>query len=263
MNIVRVYGGLGNQLFQYALGRVMKQNGIDVYYDVRGEREGENNTKLKRYFRLSKFEVEIKEQYGVHGALKRERDKVYQPKMLRVDGLYLWGYWQFYKYFDHISHILKREIVLKEQFHTKEFLKLRNLVESTDSVSMHIRRGDYLTSNKKANYRELPFKYYFDAVKYTEGDLYIFSDDIPWCQDKFKENYFGRKITFVNQEDYLDFEVMKHCKQNIITNSTFSWWAAYLNNNPEKKVVCPKHWLGGYENNERYPFDWIRIEDYV
>ncbi len=261
MNVIRLYGGLGNQLFQYALGRAMQHNGIKVFYDIRGEKEGVNNTKLKRYYRLGKFNIEIKEHYGIIGSLKRESD--FQPKLLNRDGLYLWGYWQYFKYFNHLDIILKNELCLKEEFLTKEYYKIRDKIINTDSVSLHVRRGDYINKLTKVNYRELHFKYFFEAIGYTEGDLFIFSDDIPWCKEKFKESYFNRKIYFVSLEDYLDFELMKQCKQNIIANSTFSWWAAYLNNNKEKKVICPKHWLGTNENYERYPFDWIRIEDYV
>ena len=120
---------------------------------------------------------------------------------------------------------------------------------------------------RKGGYSNLPMKYYFSAIKELKGDLFIFSDDIPWCKNTFIKQYFpNRTITFVDMEDYLCFELMRFCKHNIISNSTYSWWAALLNTYIDKKVIRPKHYLNDSEqlsDTYRYPKEWIKMEDFV
>jgi hypothetical protein len=115
-------------------------------------------------------------------------------------------------------------------------------------------------------WRDLPAQYYFTAMREIKGDFFIFSDDIPWCKETFKQVYFSKKLTFVDIEDYLAFELMRLCKHNITTNSTFSWWTAFLNDNLDKKVYRPTHYPGVNEQDSdeyRFPKEWIKIEDYA
>jgi hypothetical protein len=109
----------------------------------------------------------------------------------------------------------------------------------------------------------LPFNYYFEAITCTDGDLFIFSDDIAWCKRSFVEDYFERNITFINLQYYLDFELMKLCRHNIISNSTFSYWAALLNDNSKKVVVTPDFWvtkLDRHNNRNNFPQNWLQLE---
>jgi hypothetical protein len=101
------------------------------------------------------------------------------------------------------------------------------------------------------------------ALSNVKGDIFIFSDDIPWCKQKF--NDFYSNITYVDLDDYLSFELMRLCKHNVTTNSTFSYWAAILNDNPDKIVVSPYKWLGDQVINDklRFPEEWIKIPDYA
>lgn len=126
---------------------------------------------------------------------------------------------------------------------------------------MHIRRGDYLVS--PGHYINLDVEYYKNALKYIDnpGSILIFSDDISWCKDNFK----GDKYIFIeNEKDYIDIYLMSLCNNNIIANSTFSWWGAWLNTNPNKIVISPNKWFGPAKGkrhlNDLIPKNWIQHE---
>ena len=264
MNIIKVMGGIGNQFFQYAFGRVMSLNNVQVAYDISWCKMAEGK-RYPRPFRLDKFNTELfiadfiskqplvlDHRVGFNLSLFDLRDHNFE------------GYWQYLPYYVKILPILKNELQLKTEFYTDKFMEIANIIlETEDSVAVHVRRGDYLTH--KGIFRDLPAKYYFNALRsIPKGDLFIFSDDLPWCKDKFKPVYFNRKLYFVDLDDYLCFELMRLCKHKLICNSTFSYWAALLNDCGT--VVRPRHWLG--EMPERsdeihYPKHWIKAEDYV
>jgi hypothetical protein len=264
MNVIKLMGGIGNQFFQYAFGRAQKENGIRVTYDLSWmETRTSKHPVYPRPYRLNMFNTDVpanrfKDQHTI------EEYKVgFDMSLLKKDGFNFVGYWQYLDYFKDILPILKEEFKLKDTVKTAEFHKYRELIEGCESVAVHVRRGDYLL-HRKGHFNTLPFKYYVDIVSRVKGSLFIFSDDIPWCKERFTRDYFDRDITFVQSEDYLEFELMRLCKHQLTTNSTFSWWAGLLNDNPEKIVVCPDHWLGE-ENSAHlhYPEEWIKVDDYV
>jgi len=256
MNVIKIMGGLGNQLFQYAFGRVQMCNGIDVCFD------NSTYSKLQKWprpYRLDKFETNV-----TLGQFIKSQPTIKDPQshceidLLKLKNRNFDGYWQFVQYYTDILPTLQKEFKVKSELYTDYFTHLFFEIGCKENtVSIHVRRGDYLVQT----WGILPFTYYLQAVQHTEGDLYIFSDDVPWCKAHFKQEYFNRQITFVNAgEDYLDFELMKRCKYNIIGSSTFSWWAAFLNENSDKKVIAPAQWLGGWiDNSLIYPKDWIKI----
>lgn len=254
MNVIRLMGGLGNQLFQYALGRAMKENGIKVAFDIYKFVKNK-----KREYMLGKFTLDVPFSIFVNdrGILDTGANPSFNMSYLRRDGYNYFGYWQYLQYFEKILPILRKEIWVREELYNDKFLELRDIVQNSNSVSIHVRRDDYVTSDSIPC---LPFSYYYDAVNYTEGDLYVFSDDIKWCRKYFVEDYFERKITFVDLPYYLDFEIMKLCKQSIISNSTFSWWAAILSGN--KVVVTPNFWITRLDRHNRnnFPKKWIQLE---
>jgi hypothetical protein len=258
MNVVRVMGGLGNQMFQYAFGKV-----VGASYDLSWFRSYTNHAHPRPY-RLGKFNTKIKENAFLPQETIEERKVGFDMNLLNKKNCNFYGYWQWLGYYKAILPILRQELTLKEAFYTEEFIRLRNEICSCDSLSIHVRRGDYLT---QAGFHDLPLRYYFEAVSaLSRRDcIFIFSDDIPWCKSKFKQDYFQEKITFVQLDDYLSFELMKNCRKNITANSTFSWWAAYLNDNPDKAVVTPREWLCNdiqeTNGNEVYfPKEWIKIQ---
>lgn len=257
MNVIRLMGGLGNQMFQYAFGRGMQENGIKVKYDI------SNFGKSKhREFMLGNFNVnlEFSTFVGANTILDNVSRPTFDMNYQKMDGKNFFGYWQYLAYFENILPALRKELCVKEEACTEEFLKYRELIQSKKSVSIHVRRDDYLMSTTIPT---LPFNYYFEAITCTDGDLFIFSDDIAWCKRSFVEDYFERNITFINLQYYLDFELMKLCRHNIISNSTFSYWAALLNDNSKKVVVTPDFWvtkLDRHNNRNNFPQNWLQLE---
>ena len=269
MNAIKMCGGIGNQLFQYAFGKALQKRGKLVCYDMAWYTHPVTmDPRFPRPFRLDKFQITS---FPI-GSLIKDNATVYDLRIgYKLEVLDLnnennfEGYWQYPDYFKNVFLDLKKEYQLKTSEYTDKFLKYADLIWKLESVSVHVRRGDYQL-HRKGSFRDLPADYYFDAMKLIKGDLFIFSDDLPWCRKIFNQAYFTRKVTFVDIEDYLAFELLRYCKHNIITNSTFSWWAAILNDNPGKVVICPKHYLWDtpeYSEQYRYPKEWIKIDDYA
>jgi len=167
------------------------------------------------------------------------------------------GFFQSYKYFD----LYKNEIQ-KIFSPPKDILeKIKNKYNPQDYISLHVRRGDYV--NLSQYHHNLSIDYYKNAIDYFKGYKFlVFSDDIEWCKKHFKGDEF---FFMENEPDYIDLYLMSQCKHNIIANSTFSWWGAYLNSNPDKIVVHPDKWFGVvYENldiSDLFPDDWICLKE--
>jgi hypothetical protein len=162
------------------------------------------------------------------------------------------GYWQRFTFVKELLPKLQDELLLKDEVKTREFSTLADEILKSESIAVHVRRGDYI-----GLWPVLPGSYYAEAINRLDGDLYIFSDDLAWCKRAFSKT--GRKTTFVDLEDYLSFELMRLCKYKVTGNSTFSWWAAWLGGGT---VFCPEYWLGwklNTDSEERYPKEWTRI----
>lgn len=233
MNVIRIYGGLGNQFFQYALGKAQESNGIEVKYDLSWF---EHPQPFPRPYRLDVFKtkVEISRRRG----LKNFKERTFDSNVIHYDNHYFDGYWQYMSYYRKIIPILRKEFCVKDELLTKEYFELRAQIICSNSVALHVRRGDLLV-NERDYAQELD--YYKRAIKQMKTlqkkcKIFIFSDDMEWCEKHFKN------ATFVSLIDYLDFELMKLCKHDIISNSTFSWWASVLNINKSKIVIAPKMW---------------------
>jgi hypothetical protein len=269
MNSIKLMGGIGNQLFQYSFGKAQNQNGITVVYDINFYAHAKATDTYPRLYHLDKFKTNITVgSFIVSRKTYRENTKYgFNLDLLKIDNANFDGYWQYYPYIKSVLPILRQEIVLQEKYYNKEFLNLRDDITGCTSVSVHVRRGDYLTH--KGIFRNLKLDYYMRALAVCpEGDqIFVFSDDIPWCRDKFKKEYFYRDIVFVDQNEYLSFELMRLCKHHVIANSTFSYWAAILKEDSEQIVVCPKEWLvNRIQDNDNeifFPKHWIKIQGNV
>ncbi len=180
---------------------------------------------------------------------------------------YLKGYWQTEKYFSDIRKILLSDFSIRNPLEGRN-LQLANQIEYVNSVSVHIRRGDYVTDAKTNNYHGLcGLDYYTKAIEYIskrvkDPVLFVFSDDIPWAKDNLNSSF---EICFVdaNNEDtaYEDMRLMSLCKHNIIANSSFSWWGAWLNKNTKKIVLAPDRWFRdtSIDTADLIPSTWIRM----
>lgn len=240
MNVITFCGGLGNQFYQYAFGKTMELYGHDVAFNstwYNKKQETPRDLSIKK-FNVNITESNIRQQTINESAFSIRVNNSNLERVL-VNGNYK-GYWQHPKYYRLVVNKLKKEFCLRPEFYTEEFSVIKDkILNAKDSVMLHIRRGDYVTKN---SCYVLPLQYYYEALLQVKGDLFIFSDDIEYCKEKFKSTYFNRNIEFIDLPDYQSFELMKYCKLKIIANSTFSYWAALLNDNENDVVIAPKYW---------------------
>lgn len=285
MKIVRFLGGLGNQMFQYAFYKALQKRFPDVKADLHGFNDYplHNGFELDSIFeiKINKVSLFVSNLYYIHNRkwiYKRLRrvlnlKKCYQeeavyfkfdPSLLtNPESRYYWGYWQNFNYFKDISDELQSDFHFKNPLDKKNQAVL-NQIGKTNSIAIHIRRGDYLKDPLLGGVCDL--EYYLNAIKHIQSKLtstkfFIFSDDIPWCMDNL--NLHDSEFISWNKgpSSYIDLQLMSACKHQIIANSSFSWWAAWLNKNPEKIIICPKYWVSqnNQEMNMQMPEDWIRL----
>ena len=276
--ILRVWGGVGNQLFIYAFAKVLSLiTDCKVTLDIR---TGFANDGYKRVYRLGDFSISLlpalrfytllsfaqrKMPYIRHLLAYKfdffEEDQKYPLetldsffKIYSDKNLYLQGYWQ---YFDFSSY---RDVLLKDLRFEVEinntYLYYSDLIEKSNAVAIHFRRIQYEPV--------ISIDYYKKAIKYISENVenptfFIFSDDIDWV----KQNFTFNKAYFVDwnkgQNSFWDMYLMSQCSHNIIANSSFSWWGAWLNRNPDKIIVSPKRWFSHLDVSDAVCEDWIRI----
>jgi hypothetical protein len=291
MLVVKITGGLGNQLFQFAFGQYLsKQINTNVLYDIQTNKNQKKITSRNLELQNLNFKLEIASikdiyefKFFTKGVLARIERKVAElmpffnkkfivensmhklvTKSIMHDNCYYDGYWQCIEYVEINKDIFKNQISLIKDVDNKNTL-LINKIRSSQSISVHIRRGDYITIKKNsAIFHICGLDYYKTAIRFIEQKVsnpqyYIFSDDIEWA----KKNFIGSEYTYVEgNEPYLDMYLMSLCKHNIIANSTFSWWGAWLNESKDKIVIAPEKWYISDLNNNLTNFihrDWIRI----
>ena len=183
--------------------------------------------------------------------------------------LYLHGYWMSWKYFHKHEQAVRKAYAIKREL-VQHLDDLTNELQSTNSVSVHIRRTDYTDPLMQRLKGVIPFSYYKKAIEKIQQQnenisLYFFSDDIDWVKQNLQFSnvpvkYIDKSVTSAAIED---FYLMTQCRYNIIANSTFSWWAAYLNNNEHKLVIAPKKWYSDdapYDYKDVYPETWITMD---
>lgn len=200
----------------------------------------------------------------------KEKSFAYSDEILKVvPPVYLDGYWQSEFYFSSIANILRNDFILKTSFDTNNQCMINKIKESEfNSVSLHIRRGDYVSNPQAANYHGVcSLSYYSSAVKYvtdrvTDPHFFIFSDDPEWVRENLK---ISHRVTLVDingpGRGVWDMALMMNCRHHVIANSSFSWWGAWLNPNSEKIVVAPKVWFTGasHDTSDLIPHSWVRL----
>lgn len=298
MIAVRLIGGLGNQMFQYAIAkRIAEYHRIPLKLDLsvlldRTQVHSHTGFAFRDYdYALDTFTLSadflntpetLQKIYRspfigkrwrkiislVYGRIKEPKNNVYLADSALIEnppkrGL-LCGYWQNESYFSDITQILKQDFRMAKPL-LPVSKDLFSQIQNSHSVCVHIRRGDYVRSP----YHNLASQSYFKrglkiiANRVTGLHVFVFSDDLEWC---LKHVRFHCPVTFVGYEHSGDknsncFRLMRSCKHFVIANSTFSWWAAWLGNAPNKIVIAPKQWVNdpSIDTSQIIPERWIRI----
>lgn len=279
-------GGLGNQLFQAAAGIALSSlhnTELKFYF--------QDHYKLaKRSYALSPFDLDIKiaKKNEVEAYLPKTKisRKIYQvlgknpdaklfrePEHFRYysnffslpDDIYLSGFWQSYKYFENYTGKIQKSFEVRTPLEGRNKKVSERISSSKNSVSLHIRRGDY--TNPNSGFYCLPISYYNKAIQklsdqFEDIKLFVFSDDISWAQQSIKQD---NNTLFVDHNDlnsaHEDLRLMTKCKHSIIANSSLSWWGAYLNSYQKKTVIAPKKWTHEISVNhmDLIPSGWVII----
>ncbi len=314
MVIIQLAGGLGNQMFQYALylqfQNLHKEVKID---DVAGFVEDEKRDPSLSAFGITYQKADPKEieemldasllfwhrvRRKLFGRKRKsyfEADKRFKPEIFTWDDIYLEGYWQTEKYFEAVADQVRaafdvdRLLMVQQaedmsktgrtKLQTKVQTYLRQITQ-TQSVSLHIRRGDYLTPENQALFGGICTEaYYKEAVRlmreqYPGCRFFLFTNDKEWAKERFADDKGGRTtetaladgepadvivVDLPEGSDHEEFALMSKCKHHILANSSFSWWASYLNQNPGKTVLAPPKWLNGWDCQDFYRKDMRKV----
>lgn len=259
---ISIQGGLGNQLFQYARGLQLSHiEKKDVVFDI----SFFNNTRkdTPRPFLLDKFNIDKTYTYTNRPVsfFQRYIKKITQ----KITGAY--EYYQSEKYFRGVKNEIYRQYTLQDPLSQAAQDIASHITTAQTSVSIHIRRGDYVQDQKTHAYHGVcGLEYYKQAIdhiqKHTNSPItfFIYSDDITWV----RHNLAVTDAVYVSNPSIADYEeliLMSMCQHNIIANSTFSWWAAYLNQHAEKIVIAPKQWTAKKSSSELdiLPPTWIQL----
>lgn len=295
MIIVKIQGGLGNQMFEYALAKYLEAAGKDVklylghYSDsYKGSEDAiHNGYELQRIFTPT---IPIATKKAVlHYArvnrdfLSRSLNKILGPKKFHIrqedldkkhcyfpqfknlENAYLDGYWNSFLYAEKVRNSIMKEFAFKNELSERNAMVAKH-IKDTISVSLHIRHGDYLKLQDR--YAIPTIRYYTSAIIYFQKHFrnvrfFCFSDDIEWC----KKHIDITNIEFIDwntgADSYVDMQLMSLCKHNIIANSTFSMWAAWLNTYKDKIVIRPESVFVDVENEkiDMWPKNWISLKN--
>jgi hypothetical protein len=283
-------GGLGNQMFQYAaaLGVAKKQGNADIILDTTflNDRFPRRQFTYRTYdldiFNINpKFSLlsEVSAQlpipglwlgldiaaiqtanvFGVRKLLQEKEEHVFDESILHYEGsATLWGFWQSEQYFKHAENEVRAAFRFQSS-RDEAIIEAKKEVASSNSVSLHVRRGDYLMPANSKLHAATDGSYYQKAIDYVVSHVdsptfFVFSDDIAWCRENVKTGHptIFMDNTTAGPKASGHLELMSLCKHNIIANSSFSWWGAWLNENPGKIVVEP-------EGNAAIPKGWVII----
>ena len=291
MIIIRLVGGLGNQLFQYALGRHLSlinnqelkidtsyysgatpnaQKGIRVYgldnFNISATEASEAELRRsKKFFKSTLLARGLRKinrmRNFVNCYYMVEPENLYwkfQPSVLNkkiAKDVYIEGYWQTEKYFIDIEPIIRRELSFKNT-PDEVNMKLINEIKNENSIALHIRHGDNANEYAKAH-GVLPLDYYYKAIniianKIENPSFYIFSDDPEWARENLKLDFQTQYISHNGDiKNYEDLRLMSNCKHHIIGNSTFSWWGAWLGKKANQIVIAPKYYQENHDISQK------------
>ena len=289
MIVMRLKGGLGNQLFQYALGRYLsysKNTALEL--DT-----ASYHVDRLRVYRLDCFEIAASASdrlpfFSTEGRARhlnriiqavkgifsrpfqiiRERHFSFDASVFDCsDQAYLDGFWQSEQYFAPIADVIRHDLRLKNPL-PSALQELAGQIQATNAVAVHVRRGDYVSNPTTTAYHGVcSAQWYGDAAKLMmqkvdKPTFFVFSDDYEWVRENIR---LDAPTVFIppspDGQECNDMHVMSLCQHNIIANSSFSWWGAWLNANPNKIVIAPKQWFaaGNHNTKDLIPHSWIRL----
>lgn len=289
MIIVRLMGGMGNQMFQYAAGRRLATKHKTVLkFDLSFllDRTPRENFTYRDYD-LDVFNIQenfanacelnnfaphdksliatIKRKLKQNVIIKEPNLHFFYDILLSApNNSYLEGYWQSEKYFFDIENVIRKEFTLRFDFDS-ETKKIADKIKSSNAICLNVRRGDFVNNNFHG---ACDLEFYFKSIEYisdkvSKPHFFIFSDDIDWCINNLKINFPYSIVTHLYAGKKFEYylKLMTLCKHYIIPNSTFGWWGAWLNQNPEKIVIAPIKWYKNISDssNDLIPKDWIRL----
>lgn len=294
MIIIQMAGGLGNQMFQYALYKQLISMGKTVKMDDEaGFKEDAQRDPALAAFGVAyesasrqeiiemtdasmAFTARVRRKlFGRRSHSYFEENKCFQPQIFDWNNVYLEGYWQSEKYFPDVAELLKKELSLESVRRNREkgyglsaqAERYLQQMEQGESVSIHVRRGDYLLPQNQELFGNIcTGQYYEKAVKmaaerYPGCTFYLFTNDGKWAAEELKK-HSGFPIVLIElpgDKDYETLILMSRCRHNILANSSFSWWASYLNDNPDKLVLAPEKWMNGWDCTDVYRADMVRV----
>ena len=290
MKIVKILGGLGNQMFQFALYKSLQQRfpeervlidlhcfngykkhrGFEIGKVFEADYEAANWFEVARiaypYPNFQTWRISSRLLPVRKTMLKEKPDFTFEPTALtRTQSTYYDGYWQHEDYFKDV-----RDVILKT-FNFPVFTDERNLqaaerLQNSNSIAIHVRRGDY--THDKLFHDICGLSYYERAIsrmrQTTDCELFcVFSDDMAWSRQHIAPLLEGRPVIYADwnrgADTVQDIHLMSLCRHFVIANSTFSWWGAWLNQNPEKQVIAPQKWLHIPNTQSPVPDTWTRI----
>jgi Glycosyl transferase family 11 len=300
MIVVNITDGLGNQMFQYAAGRCLAAKHSTVLkLDILGFEENaeyrcyelncfhvwehiatsqeidiltkRNSKSVRQQLKKIKNNFLTRHQFSNSFSEKtilKERHFHFDPDFLRFpNNIYLDGYWQSEKYFRDIQDIIRREFTIKYPQDSKSQY-IAELISQVNSVSIHIRRGDYVENPIIAGRHGVcDLEYYNRAIHHiadllSQPHFFVFSNDPDWVR---KNIHLKFPMTIIDHNgssrSYEDLRLMSLCRHQIIANSSFSWWGAWINSNSEKIVIAPAKWFKGldYDTTDLIPDNWLRM----
>lgn len=272
---LKLTGGLGNQMFQFAAGySIAKKKNIDLNFDLSwyNRRNIHNGFELKNVFdifhrvnflnkpfSLKLFLSKIDFTYKIYD----EPHFHYDPKIVNIPNhCFLRGYWQSEMYFSEYAQEIKKIFRFDKNF-DDENTKIANDITNNKSVSLHVRRGDFLLK-KNHNHQVDLTKFYLESIdkvlkNIDKPKFFIFTDDPYWVSQNFLINYNFKVVNInKNNNSFFDMKLMSLCKINILANSSFSWWGAWLNDNRDKVIFAPKKWFNdrSIKTDSLFPKTW-------
>lgn len=282
MIVLKIQGGIGNQMYGYGMYKKLESLGRSVKMDLSFYNNNQDFPYvLEKMFAIKPIHANRRDKISVLGlgpVIARRLGLKHHPKRMisvdprdqydlsvfELDNVYLDGYWSSFDYYIGIEEKLRKDFTFIQPLNIQN-ASLAQRIENSDSVSIHVRRGDY--TKYPELYELLSVEYYkraIDAVsaKARNPSFYCFSNDIGWCQ----ANFPSLNIEYVDWNQsapHVDMQLMSLCKHNIVANSTFSIWAAWLNKNTEKIVIRPEHYFRDptYKTDRLWPKEWSMVSN--